>query len=60
MWDVYEPNHNSFQVDPEDPLYSPFVVNGETYAEYDSKRVQRKLDRVQSELSNDCKTCIDD
>ena len=43
-----------------DSRWSPFVVNGETYAEYDSKKVRRNLDRVQTELSNDCKKCIDD
>lgn len=47
-------------MDRDDPLWSPFIVNGETYAEYHSKQVQRKLERNQTELSNICKKCIDD
>ena len=39
MWDIYEPDTLSRQVDREDPLWSPFVVNGETYADHDSKLV---------------------
>lgn len=42
-------------------LWSPFVVNDQTYEEWSAKQaVGRRLEYVQSELSNECKQCIDD
>ena len=42
---------------------SPFVVNGQTYEEYMDLNhqgvVARHLERTQTDLSNECKTCID-
>lgn len=59
---------NLYNVEEDHPDYSPFVINGETYAMYKDREAnersktltERRLERVSTELSNVCKTCLDD
>ena len=59
---------NLYNVEEDHPDYSPFVINGETYAMYKDREAnersktltERRLERVSTELSNVCKSCLDD
>lgn len=45
--DSYEDQYfESFQVPKDNPLWSPFIVNGETYADFENKKVARSLERT--------------
>lgn len=49
-----------YQVPIDDPKWSPFVVNGQTYADYErTRQTQRLLEVEDTSESNVCKKCID-